>query len=254
MCIRDRTSVGLGMNVRVDDRHVLVGSRRFLESNGIDVDDAKNDEAAAHAVGASPTFVAVDGQLAGLLVLQDRLRDDAADAVRALRARKMRNVIMLSGDHPEPTRVMAESLGLRHYYAEFLPEDKARLVRELKAEERTVAMVGDGVNDALALAEADVGIAVPGGAEVATEAADVVLLEGGLDRVVRALDLARESILAIRRTMGTAARANLAVVGLASFGLARPIASILLSHGVTVAAAIATAARGGDVVAAKPVS
>ena len=249
-----QTSVGLGMNVRVDDRHVLVGSRRFLESNGIDVDDAKNDEAAAHAVGASPTFVAVDGQLAGLLVLQDRLRDDAADAVRALRARKMRNVIMLSGDHPEPTRVMAESLGLRHYYAEFLPEDKARLVRELKAEERTVAMVGDGVNDALALAEADVGIAVPGGAEVATEAADVVLLEGGLDRVVRALDLARESILAIRRTMGTAARANLAVVGLASFGLARPIASILLSHGVTVAAAIATAARGGNVVAAKPVS
>ena len=92
-------------------------------------------------------------------------------------------------------------------------------------------MVGDGVNDALALDEADVGIAVPGGAEVATEAADVVLLRGGLDRVVRALDLARESIGAVRRTLGIAAQANLAVVGLASFGLARPVTSILLSHG-----------------------
>jgi heavy metal translocating P-type ATPase len=245
-----QASVGLGMDVRVEGRRVLVGSRRFLESNGVDVDHAKNDEAAAHAVGASPTFVAVDGRLAGLLVLQDRLRDDAAGAVRALRARRMRNVIMLSGDHPEPTRVMAESLGLRHHYAEFLPEDKARLVRELKAEGRVVAMVGDGVNDALALAEADVGISVPGGAEVATEAADVVLLEGGLDRVVRALDLARASIAAVRRTMGIAARANLAVVGLASFGLARPVASILLSHGVTVGAAIATAARGGAVAGA----
>ena len=206
---------------------------------------ALGDERAAHAVGASPLFVAVDGRLAALLVLQDQLRDDAPDAVQALRARQMRNVILLSGDHPEPTRVIAESLGLRHHYAELLPEDKARLIRELKAEGRVVAMVGDGVNDALALGEADVGIAVPGGAEVATEAADVVLLRGGLDRVVRALDLARESIDAVRRTLGIAARANLIVVGLASFGFARPVASILLTHGTTVAAALLNTSAAG---------
>ena len=157
--------------------------------------------------------MAIDGRLAGMLELQDQLRDDAPDAVQALRARKMRNVIMLSGDHPEPTRVIAESLGLRHHYAELLPEDKARLVRELKAEGRVVAMVGDGVNDALGLQAADVGMAVPGGAAVAAEAADIVLLSGGLDRVVRALDLARESIVAVRQTLGVAARANLGVVG-----------------------------------------
>ena len=155
----------------------------------------------------------------------------------------MRNVIMLSGDHGEPTRVIAESLGVRHYYSEMLPAGKAELIQELKAEGRTVAMVGDGANDALALNEADVGIAVPGGVELAVEAADVVILKGGLDRVVRAIDLARESIDAIRRTMRVAARANLGVVGLASLGFARPAATILIAHGTTVAAAALTAAR-----------
>jgi len=236
--------LGLGIDVRVEGRRVLIGSRRFMEQQRVRLERARDDEVAAHAVGASPIFVAVDDRLAGMLELQDQLRDDAPEAVRALRTRRMRNVIMLSGDHPEPTRVIADTLGLRHHYAELLPEDKARLVRELKAEGRVVAMVGDGVNDALALHAADVGMAVPGGAAVAAEAADIVLLSGGLDRVVRALDLARESIVAVRQTLGVAARANLGVVGLASFGWARPLTSILLSHGTAVAAAVVTAARG----------
>jgi heavy metal translocating P-type ATPase len=235
--------VGLGVDVRIDGTRVLIGSRRFMEAHEIILRSAAADEAAAHRVGASPLFVAVDGQLAAMLVLEDQLRDDAPEAVQALRARQMRNVILLSGDHAEPSRVIAESLGLRHYYADLLPEDKARLIRELKAEGRVVAMVGDGVNDALALDQAHVGIAVPGGAEVATEAADVVLLRGGLDRVVGALDLARDSIDGVRRTLRIAAHANLAVVGLASFGFARPVVSILLSHGTTVAAALLTTAR-----------
>jgi Cu2+-exporting ATPase len=238
-----RGSLGFGVDVEVDQRRVLVGSRRFMEAAGVALDEAEQDEAAAHAAGAAPTFVAADGRLAGMLVLEDSLRAEARDAVLALRERRMRNVIMLSGDHPEPTRVIAESLGLRHHHAEMLPAGKADLIRALKAEGRTVAMVGDGANDALALNEADVGLAVPGGAELAVEAADVVILRGGLDRVVRALDLARDSIAAVRRTMGVAARANIGVVGLASLGLARPLTSILLSHGTTVAAAALNASR-----------
>jgi Cu2+-exporting ATPase len=240
---RTHASTGFGLDVDVEGHRVMVGSRRFMEAQRIALSAAEADEAAAHAVGAAPTFVAIDGRLAGALVLQDSLRAEARDAVLALRAREMRNVIMLSGDHPEPTRVIAESLGVRHYYAEMLPEDKAALIRSLKAEGRVVAMVGDGANDALALNEADVGMAVPGGAELAVEAADVVILRGGLDRVVLAIDLAREAIVSIRRTLGAAARANLGVVGLASFGLARPVTSILLSHGTTVAAAAVTATR-----------
>jgi manganese/zinc-transporting P-type ATPase C len=237
--------LGLGVEAQIDGRHVLVGSRRLMLAHEIVLRAAEADEKAAHAVGASPLFVAIDGRLAGMLVLQDELREDAPEAVQALRARQMRNVILLSGDHAEPSRVIAESLGLRHHYADLLPEDKARLIAQLKGEGRVVAMVGDGVNDALALNEADVGIAVPGGAEVATEAADVVLLGGGLDRVVNAIDLAREGIQGVQRTLRIAAQANLVVVGLASFGLARPVVSLLLSHGTTVAAAWLNAARPG---------
>jgi len=237
--------VGLGVDVDVEGMRVLIGSRRLMEGHEVALRAALGDEMAAHAVGASPLFVAVDGHLAALLVLQDELRSDAPEAVQGLRARHMRNVILLSGDHAEPSRVIAESLGLRHHYADLLPEDKARLIAGLKDEGRVVAMVGDGVNDALALDEAHVGIAVPGGAEVATEAADVVLLGGGLDRVVLALDLARESVAGIRQTLGIAARANLVVVGLASFGFARPVASVLLSHGTTVAAALLNSSRAG---------
>ncbi len=236
--------LGLGVHVRIDDRQVLIGSRRLMEAHEVPLRAAVGDEAAAHTVGGSPLFLAVDGRLAGMLVLQDQLRADAPDAVRALRARQMRNVILLSGDHAEPSRVIAESLGLRHHYADLLPEDKARLIATLRADGRVVAMVGDGVNDALAFGESDVGIAVPGGADVATAAADVVLLRGGLDRVVGALDLARESLSAVRRTLDIASGASLVVVGLASFGFAQPALSILLSHGATVTAAIVNA-RGG---------
>ncbi len=240
---RATESVGLGTEVDVEGMRLLIGSHRFMKMRAVDLRASAADETAAHAVGASPAFLAVDGRLAGMFVLEDQLRAEAPAAVRALRARAMRNVIMLSGDHAEPSRVIAESLGLRHHYADLLPEDKARLIEDLKGEGRIVAMVGDGVNDALALQTADVGIAVPGGAPVALEVADVVLLEGGLDRVVRALDLASEALDSVRRTLHIASRANLAVVGLASFGLANPVTSILVSHGTTVAAAIATARR-----------
>jgi Cu2+-exporting ATPase len=236
-------AVGLGVEVRVDDEDVLVGSRRFMETRGVDLRVAVADEVTAHEAGASPIFVAVGGRVVAMLVLQDQLRDDASAAVQALRARRMRNVILLTGDHPVPSRLIAETLGLRHHYAEMLPEDKAGLIRQLKLEGRVVAMVGDGVNDGLALSEADVGIAVPGGADVATEAADIVLLEGGLTQVIRALDLAQAGVDGVRRTLRIAGAANLAVVGLASFGFAHSLASILLTHGVTVAAAMATAAE-----------
>jgi P-type E1-E2 ATPase len=230
--------VGLGVQVWVEGVPVLVGSRRFMESQGISLDRALADERLAHGTGGSPTFVAADGRLVGLLVLYDELRADARDAVAALRARGMRNVIMVTGDHPEPTRLIADSLGVRHYHSDMLPEGKAVLIRSLRAEGRVVAMVGDGVNDALALREADVGIAVQGGVEVVAEAAGVVLVRGGLDKVVQSLDLARDGIAAVRRAMDAAVKGNAAAVVLASLGFTGPSVSILVCNGAAVLGAL----------------
>jgi P-type E1-E2 ATPase len=150
---------------------------------------------------------------------------------------------MVSGDHTEPTRAIAERLGIERWHAEMLPEDKAALVGELRAEGRVVAMVGDGVNDALALRAAEVGIAVQGGAEVVSEAAGVVLLRGGLDKVVEVLDLARRGITAVDRTLDAAVKGNAVAITLASLGLTGPFGSILAGHGAAVGAALLAVAR-----------
>lgn len=236
-CAGPQTRIGLGVAVSVDGDQVLVGNRRFLESQGIDLTRSATDEADAHARGASVTLVAVGARLAGAIILEDALRVDAERAIQALRARDTRDIVMVSGDHVEPTRFAARQLGVERYHADLLPEDKAALIRELRGQGRAVAMVGDGVNDALALREADVGIAVQGGAEVVTEAAGVVLLEGGLTQVVRALDLGRAAIRAYRRTIDLAVYGNLVVAGLASLSLAGPATAILISNGAALGAA-----------------
>jgi Cu2+-exporting ATPase len=237
-CAGPETRIGLGVAVEVDGHSVLVGNRRFLESRGVGLAPAADDEAEAHARGASVTFVAMGTVLAGAIVLEDELRDDAEAAIDALRARDTRDIVMVSGDHAEPTRLVARQLGVERYHADLLPEDKAALIRDLRAEGRCVAMVGDGVNDALALQEANVGIAVQGGAEVVTEAAHVVLLQGGLEQVVRALDLGRATIDAYRRTIDLAVYGNLVVGGLASLNLAAPTTAILISNGAALGAAL----------------
>jgi Cu2+-exporting ATPase len=237
-CSGPQTRIGLGVAVTVDGDRILVGNRRFLESQGVDLARAAPDEAEAHARGASVAFVAAGGKLAGAILLEDALRVDAGRAIHALRDRGAREIVMVSGDHVEPTRYAAQQLGVERYHADLLPEDKAALIRELRGEGRAVAMVGDGVNDALALREADVGIAVQGGAEVVTEVAGVVLLEGGLEQVARALDLGRATIRTYRRTVDLAVYGNLVVAGLASLSLAGPATAILVSNGAALAATL----------------
>ena len=245
-CSGPETRIGLGVAVTVNGDSILVGNRRFLESQGVGLGPAAADEAQAHARGASVTFVAVGTFLAGAIVLEDELRDDAEAAIHALRARDTRDIVMVSGDHVEPTRFVARQLGVERYHADLLPEDKAALIHELRRQGRAVAMVGDGINDALALRAANVGIAVQGGAEVVTEAAHVVLLRGGLEQVVRALELGRATIDAYRRTIDLAVYGNLVVGGLASVSLAGPATAILISNGAALGAALLALRVSGE--------
>ncbi len=206
-----RSSVGAGVEARSDGVLVRVGNAAFLAAGGVSTQalEARADELARG--GSTPVFVALDGELAGLLAVADRAAPDAKGAIDALHAQGQR-VVMLTGDRRSTAEAIAAQLGVDEVHAELRPEDKARFVAAEQARGRRVAMVGDGVNDAPALAAADVGIAMGHGADLAAAAADLALLRGGIGSLPVALGLARATLRTIRRNLGWAFVYN--VVGL----------------------------------------
>jgi heavy metal translocating P-type ATPase len=223
--------IGLGVEAPVDGSVIHVGSQRFMTLKGISLGRAVADLRRIDEAAAAPIFVAIDGELRGLLVLADPLRAEAGAVIRALRARGIQDIVMLTGDHATVAKQVAEALGITRYIAEALPDHKAGLVRTLQAEGRTVAVVGDGINDSPALAQADVGIAVLGGAEVAQETAHVALLEGNLWKIPQAIDIARESIHLIEQNWQLIFYPNTAAIALSLLGLIGPVGATLISNG-----------------------
>lgn len=181
---------GRGASAVVDGKRVLVGSPSFLKSAGVDCAPLEAALTRAAETGATPVAVAEDGRAAGAFGVADAVRDDAADAVARLRADGA-EVIMLTGDTEEAARRVAQEIGIDRVVARVLPEDKAREVDALRKKGRVVAMVGDGINDAPALAAADVGIAMGGGTEVALQTGDVALLGNSLFAVHTLLRISR---------------------------------------------------------------
>lgn len=193
-------TIGGGLAGLVGDRRVLVGTSRFLAQHGVDVLPM---EAAAEALagrGRTPSFVAIDGELAGLVAVADRPKPEAREVVAQLHALGV-EVAMVSGDRRATAEAIAKELGIERVYAEVLPEGKAAVVREERARGRVIAMVGDGLNDAPALAEAHVGIAVGSATEVAAAASDVALLRGGIEGLPTALRLGRRTLSVIRQNL-----------------------------------------------------
>jgi heavy metal translocating P-type ATPase len=231
-------TIGLGVEASVEGAVVLVGSRRFMEAKGIAVRRARADLKRLDAAAAAPIFVARDGRLIGLLALADPLRPEAGMVIQALRERGVADIIMLTGDHPAVARKVADVVGITRYIADALPGQKAELVRTLQAEGHTVAVVGDGINDSPALAQADVGIAVRGGVDVARETAHVALLEGNLWKIPQALDIARESIQLIQQNWHLILYPNTAAIALALLGLSGPIGATLISNGSAIVATV----------------
>ncbi|MFV8756175.1 heavy metal translocating P-type ATPase [Nannocystaceae bacterium ST9] len=212
--------VGKGVRGRVADSWVLVGTAKLLRDEGIDVAPLEPIAAALADRGHTPSFVAVDGVLAGLLALADRPSPEAGPVLASLRAAGI-EVAMLTGDRLGTARAIGRELGIDRIHAELAPSDKLALVNQLRASGRIVAMVGDGINDAPALAAAHVGVAVGGATDVADASADLVLLGSGLERLPLALELARATMRNVRQNLAWAFVYNLVCIPIAA-GLMYP--------------------------------
>jgi Cu2+-exporting ATPase len=209
-----------------------------MRTKGVDLRQTEGVLARLDGASVSPVFIAVDRDMLGLLVYADPLGQEAPAVVRALRARGVREVAMLTGDRPAVARRVACKLGIDRCLAEVLPAEKLDFIKALQDAGHTVAMVGDGVNDSAALAQADVGIAVRGGVDIARETAHVVLLEGNLWKIPRAVDIGRESLGLIRQNWDLVFYANTLALGLALTGLIGPVGATLISNGSGIAAGL----------------
>ena len=242
---------GLGIKGRVEGREVAIGNaalmrrlgyaNRFGENNFAHIDrEAKR----LSGTSKTPLVVAIDGAFAGLVAIADTIKDTAPAALAELRSQGIR-IVMATGDNALTARTVAKELGIDEVYAEVLPEDKSRLISELKTRGRKVAFAGDGINDAPALATADVGIAMGTGADVAIESAGITLPKGDISGIVRAYGLARATLANIRQNLGFAFGYNAIGIPIAA-GVLYPILGTLLSP---IVAAVAMSLSSVSVIA-----
>ncbi|WP_424938684.1 copper-transporting P-type ATPase [Agrobacterium pusense] len=226
--------VGKGVTGTVEGKRLILGSHRIMEEEGVDVSAMTAKAEELRNEGATVIFTAIDGRLAGLFAIADPIKPTTPDAVKALVEDGVR-VVMLTGDNKTTAHAVARRLGITEVEAEVLPEDKSKIVSRLRSEGRIVAMAGDGVNDAPALAAADVGVAMGTGTDVAIESAGVTLLKGDLQGIVRARQMSRATMSNIRQNLFFAFIYNAAGVPVAA-GVLYPVFGLLLSPIIAAAA------------------
>lgn len=214
-------------------KRVLLGSRHYLsQDEHVDLSPMEEHIAALSREGYSLLYLAVDGSIAGIIAMEDPLRPESPALIRRLREMGVSHVLMLTGDDVRTASVVAEKLGITEFRAQVLPEDKARVVRELREEGRTVLMLGDGINDSPALSSADVGVTLRDGADLAREVADVVLMGGSLKELVTALELGRGAMRRIHFNFAATMALNSAFLFGGLTGLLQPGISAVL-HNLT---------------------
>ncbi len=212
---------GKGVHGIVDGRHVVVGTRRLLEQLSVSLDRIPADD------NKTVIFVAVDNKPAGLITIEDPIKSSTRDAIELLHRERIR-IVMLTGDNQPTAEGVAKSLGIDEVHAEILPQQKAEVIRGLQSQKHIVAMAGDGINDAPALAAANVGIAMATGTDIAMETAGITLLHGDLRGIVRALRLGRATMRNIRQNLFFAFIYNVLGVPIAA-GILYPFFGLLLS-------------------------
>jgi Cu+-exporting ATPase len=225
---------GQGVDAEVEGHRILVGNRRLFEANGIDLRDLPERGEILAAEGKTAMLVAIDGVAAGLLGVADEIKTGSVAAVAALRALGL-HVVMLTGDARHTAEAVARQVGIDEVIAEVRPEDKSAEVARLQGEGHKVGMVGDGINDAPALAQADVGLAIGTGTDVAIEAADVTLMSGSLSGIPTTIQLSRATMRNIRQNLVLAFGYNTIGIPVAA-GLLYPIMGVTLSPLIAAAA------------------
>uniref|UniRef100_UPI00262401B7 HAD-IC family P-type ATPase n=1 Tax=Metallibacterium sp. TaxID=2940281 RepID=UPI00262401B7 len=226
---------GRGVRARVGGRDAVLGNLALMHELGVGVDASARVRAEAlRGEGATVMFLAANGALAALVAVADRIKPTTPEAIRRLHAEGLR-IVMLTGDHATTAQAVAKTLGIDAVHAEVSPADKAAVIAALKAEGRRVAMAGDGINDAPALAAADVGIAMGSGTDIAMESAQVTLVKGELTAILRARALSRATVRNIRQNLFFAFVYNSIGIPVAA-GVLYPFFGVLLSPALAAAA------------------
>ena len=229
---------GKGARACVEGHDVLIGNERLFSDEGIDSSAYRAALTALAGEGKTPMLVAIDGRASGVAAVADTVKDDSAAAIAALQSLGL-EVVMITGDNARTARAIARQVGIERVLAEVLPENKALEVRRLQDEGRLVGMVGDGINDAPALAQADVGLAIGTGTDVAIEASDVTLISGALRGVVTAISLSRATMRNIRQNLLLAFAYNVVGIPVAA-GVLYPFFELRLSPMIAAAAMAAS--------------
>jgi Cu2+-exporting ATPase len=234
-----RYEIGMGVEAEVSGYHIHLGSSRFFCQNGISFSKAVKDLQRFNQIGVSTLLFAVNGVLSGLLPYVDQVRPESRAVLKALQNYGVKQLIMLTGDNQTVATEVARRVGLDRFVSDTLPADKVEVVRELQKRGHIVAMVGDGINDSPALAYADIGIAMKNGSDVAREAADVILMEDNLWKVLSAIELSQDAMRLIRENYAIIAGLNTLAVALAMpAGFVSPGLTALISNGSAILAGL----------------
>ncbi|MDQ3649201.1 MAG: cadmium-translocating P-type ATPase [Acidobacteriota bacterium] len=225
---------GQGIEAEVDDRRLLLGNIKLMHERGIEVGGLEEQAARLASDGKTPMYASVDGRLGGLFAVADVIKPESKEAIDAIKRQGL-EVVMMTGDNRRTAEAVAKQVGITRVLADVLPEEKSGEIKRLQSEKQLVGMVGDGINDAPALAQADVGIAIGTGTDVAIEASDITLLRGDLRGVVTAIVLSKATIRTVRQNLFWAFIYNIVGIPIAA-GLLYPFTGWLLSPVIASAA------------------
>lgn len=230
--------VGLGINVKIEDKWIKVGSSRYMEREGIKIPPAiKSALKETGGRGQSAILTAINNKIAGMIELKSTIREEAADVIADLREHGIKEIVLISGDHDAPTKELARQLNIDRYFAGVLPNEKADYVKLLQEEGKKVMMVGDGINDSAALSHADIGVSLKGASTIAVDVADVIFMDGSLTKFHYLFEVANNLQKNVKRSFLMIAIPNTVCIVGAFMGVFGLKASLVLNNGFNLIAA-----------------